>query len=150
MSLKSQLQSDLLEAMKARDEVKLAALRMFKAAVMKHEVSGKGKVEATDEDVLKILKKEVKQRRDSIEQFEKGGRPELADAEHKQLEVLEAYLPEEMSEAQIKEIAQEVIQQTGASGPADMGKVMGAVMQRTAGKADGGVVRALVQEALKK
>lgn len=148
MTFKSQLQSDLMSAMKARDEIKISALRMFKSAVMKFEVSGKEKVEATDDDVLKILKKEVKQRRDSIEQFEAGGRKDLADVERAQLAILEAYLPNEMTEDQIRTIVEQVILQLNAKGPSDMGKVMGMVMGKVSGQADGSVVKRVVQKVL--
>jgi len=144
MSLKSQLQSDLTEAMKARDEVKVATLRLLKAATMKFEVSGKEKVEATDDDVLKILKKEVKQRQDSIEQFEAGNRHDLAEIERKQLAVLEGYLPTQMNADELKAI----ITGTGTKSPSDMGKVMGLAMKKVAGQADGSMVREMVQKAL--
>ncbi|HCW31891.1 MAG: hypothetical protein UT55_C0021G0007 [Candidatus Peregrinibacteria bacterium GW2011_GWE2_39_6] len=148
MSLKSQLQSDLTEAMKARDEVKVATLRLLKAATMKFEVSGKEKVEATDDDVLKILKKEVKQRQDSIEQFEAGNRHDLAEIERKQLAVLEGYLPTQMNADELKAIVQAIITGTGTKSPSDMGKVMGLAMKKVAGQADGSMVREMVQKAL--
>ncbi len=149
MSLKNKIQNDLNEAMKAKNEVKTSTLRMLKAAVMKFEVSGKEKVEASEEDVLKILKKEAKQRKDSIQQFEEGGRQDLADPEKAELAILEEYLPEEMGEDQVREIVEAVVAETGASGPGDMGKVMGAVMGKVQGQADGTVVKDVVLSVLK-
>ncbi|MDP2625260.1 MAG: GatB/YqeY domain-containing protein, partial [Candidatus Peregrinibacteria bacterium] len=105
-------------------------------------------VEATDEDVLVIIKRQVKQRRDSIDQFEKGGRPELAESEKAELAVLEKYMPEMMSEDQVRAIVEEVVTAVGASGPSDMGKVMGAVMGKVNGQADGGLVKQMVQAVL--
>lgn len=148
MSLKSQLQTDLIEAMKAKDENKVSALRMLKAAIMKFEVSGKEKVEASDEDVLKILQKEVKQREDSIDQFEKGGRQDLVETEKKQLDVLKVYLPEQLSDEQLVSMIKAVMAEVGASGPQDMGKVMGPVMKKIAGQADGNKVKSLVEKTL--
>lgn len=148
MSLKETLNQDLIAAMKAKEEVKLRALRMVKAAVMNFEVAGKEKVEAKDEDVLQIIKKEVKKREDSVEQFEKGGRADLAALEREEVEVLKAYLPEMMGEEQLREIVKATVGELGASGPGDMGKVMGAVMGKVKGQADGTVVRKVVQEVL--
>lgn len=150
MSLKEQFQNDLITAMKERDEGRVSVLRMLKSAIMKFEVSGTQKSVATEEEVLQILKKEVKQRRESIDQFEKGGRPDLAVLEYKELAMLEAYLPEMMGETQVQAIVEEVVNQMNASGPQDMGKVMGAVMAQLKGQADGTLVRTLVQQVLQK
>lgn len=148
MSLKETLNQDLITAMKAKDEVKLRALRMVKAAVMNFEVAGKEKVVAADEDVLQILKKEVKKREDSIQQFEQGGRADLAALEREEWEVLKQYLPEMMGEDQLRDVVKATVSEMGASGPGDMGKVMGAVMGKVKGQADGTVVRKVVQEVL--
>ncbi len=148
MSLKETLNQDLIAAMKAHEEVKLRALRMAKAAIMNFEVAGKEKVEAKDEDVLQIVKKEVKKREDSIQQFEQGGRSDLAAAEREEMEVLKAYLPEMMGEDQLRDIVKATVAELGAGAPSDMGKVMGAVMGKVKGQADGAVVRKMVQEAL--
>lgn len=147
MALKQQIQQDMLAAMKAHDEVKLSALRMLKAAIMKFETSDERK-EATDADVMTLLGKEVKQRRDSIEGFKAGNRPELAKKEEQEMVVLQSYLPAQMSEEEVKGLIKEVIAQVGATSKADMGKVMGTLMPRVKGKADGGMVNKLVAAML--
>ena len=148
MTLKEKLVADLKDAMLAKDEVRVSTLRMLKAAVMKFEVSGTEKKDATDDDIISILKKEVKSRKDSVEQFRAGNREDLAKKEEAELKVLEVYLPEQMSEEQVREIAKKVIAEVGAASPADMGKVMGALMGHVKGKADGGVVNKVVKELL--
>lgn len=148
MSLKEKIYSDLTEAIKAKDEAKTSTLRMLKAEIMKHEVSGGQKKEATDEDVLSILQKQVKQRKDSEQQFRDGDRTEMADKEAKEAEILQQYLPEQLNEEEIKTIVKEGIEQTGASSKADMGKVMGAIMPKLKGKADGKIVNQIVMQLL--
>ncbi|MBI5754455.1 GatB/YqeY domain-containing protein [Candidatus Peregrinibacteria bacterium] len=147
MSLKDQLQKDLIEAMKSKNEAGVGAIRMLKTAIMKFETAGEAK-KATDEEVLQMIGKEIKQRKDSIEQFEKGNRPDLAIKEKAELAFLEKYMPAQMSEDEIKAIIKEGIAATGASSKADMGRVMGAIMPKVKGKADGGLVNKLVQAAL--
>ena len=147
MSLKETLQQDLMAAMKSKDEASLSAIRLLKTAIMKVETAGEPKV-ATDEEVIQLVGKEIKQRKDSIEQFEKGGRPELAEKEKAELKVLEKYLPPQLGEDEIKAIIKEAMASTGASSKADIGKLMGAIMPKTKGKADGGLVNKLVQEML--
>ena len=147
MTLKEQLQKDLIESMKSHDEVRTGAIRMIKAAVLKFEVSGEKKV-ATDEEVLNIIGKEVKQRKDSIEQFKAGGREDLAKVEEAELKVLQTYLPAQMSEEEVLAIAKEVVAATGASSKADIGKVMGALMPKVKGKADGQIVNKVVSSLL--
>lgn len=148
MSLKNQIQADLSEAMKAKDETKVSALRMLKSAITNWEVKGERK-EAKDEDIMPLVKKEIKQRRDSAQQYREGNRPELAEKEEKEIEVLEKYLPQQMSEEEIKKVVQEVIAELGASSKQDFGKVMGAVMGKLKGQADGGIVNKIVGEELK-
>ena len=148
MTLRKKLVADLKEAMLAKDELRVSTLRMFKAAVMKFEVSGTEKKDATDEDVMSILKKEVKSRKDSIEQFRSGNREDLAKKEEAEMKILEVYMPEQMSEDQVREIAGQVIAKTGASSMADIGKVMGALMGQVKGKVDGGIVNKVVKELL--
>lgn len=146
---KTQLQEELKQAMLAKDEVKKSVLRMLLSAINYYEIQkGGAGYEATDEDVLAVVQKEVKQRKDSIEQFTAGNRKDLADKETGELKLLENYLPEQMSEEEIKKLVDEAIAQTGASSPADMGKVMGALMPKTKGKADGGLVSKIVKEKL--
>ncbi|MBU2524261.1 GatB/YqeY domain-containing protein [Patescibacteria group bacterium] len=147
MSMKQQINDDLIAAMKDNDSIRKDALRMLKNSIMKFEVSGKDKV-ATDEIVMDLIQKEVKQRKDSITQFKDGGRDDLAEKEMKELEVLEKYMPEQMGEDEVREIVKQTVAEVGASGPADMGKVMGAIMPKVKGKADGGMVNNLVRESL--
>ena len=125
--LKEQIISDLTEAMKAREELKLSVLRMLKADIMKYEVSGADMV-ATDEVVLDILKRSIKQRKEAAEGFTKGGNEEAAKKEISEIAYFEKYMPEQMGEEEVKKIVQETIDQMSA-GPADFGKVMGAVGQ---------------------
>ncbi len=133
--------------MKAKNEVATSAIRLLKTAIMRFETTGDKKI-ATDADIIQLAGKELKQRRDSIEQFEKGGRPELAAREKEEITVLETYLPTQLSEDEVRTIVKEVIASTGASGKSDLGKVMGALMPKTKGKADGGMVNRIVQELL--
>lgn len=147
MSLKDQLQKDLIASMKAKDENVVTAIRMLKTSIMKFETAGAAK-QATDEEILQIINKEIKQRKDSIEQYEKGGRPELAAKEKAEMAFLEKYLPPQMDEEEIRAIIKEGIAETGATSKADMGRVMGAIMPKVKGKADGGLVNKLVQSML--
>jgi uncharacterized protein len=148
MVLRDQIQQDLLQSMKDKDEVKTAALRMLKAAIMKFEVSGSSKKEATDDEVIALVNKEAKQRKDSIESFRNGGREEMAAQEEAELKILQTYLPEQLSEEDLRKIVEGVIEQTGATSKADIGKVMGAVMPKVKGLADGGMINKLVGELL--
>lgn len=148
MALKNQLQADLIEAMKAKDEVKTSVLRMVKAAILKYEVSGDRK-EATDADILNIINKEIKSRKDSVEQFTGGNRMDLADKENAEIKVLEAYMPPQMSEDEVKQVVLDVMNSTGATSKADIGKVMGPVMAKVKGLADGGMVNKIVGSLLK-
>lgn len=146
-NLKDQIQEDLKTAMFAKDSVSLLAIRALKASILKFETSGSGK-ELNDEVVIDLAKKEVKQRKDSIEQFEKAGRPELAEKEMAEIKILEKYIPTQMSEEEIKKIVEETMKETGANSAKDMGKLMGALMGKVKGKADGGLVNKVVKEAL--
>lgn len=147
--LKEKLKNDLKQAMLAKDSEKTSVLRMVISAIGYFEIQkGGAGYEATDEDVLQVLHKEAKQRKDSIEQFRNGGRDELAVKEEKELEMLQTYLPEQMGEDEIRKLVEEAISQTGASTPQDMGKVMGALMPKTKGKADGTIVSKIVREKL--
>ncbi len=146
--LREQITKDLLDGMKAKQDVKVGALRMLKAAIMKLEVSGDGKKEASDEDVLTLVNKEIKSRRDSIEAFNKGGREDLAVKEEEEMKYLMAYMPAQLTEDEIRAIAKEAIANTGATAKGDFGKVMGAMMPKVKGKADGQVVSKIVGELL--
>ena len=147
MALKHQIHQDMLTAMKAHNEVTVSTLRMLKAAILKFEVSGERK-EATDADVLNLIGKEIKSRRDSVEQFRAGNRPEMADNEEKEIAVLLEYMPPQMSEEEVKKIAMEVIESMGAKSKAELGKVMGAMMPRVKGMADGDIVSKVVKSLL--
>ena len=147
MTLKEQIIADLTSAMKAKEELKLSTLRMLKAEVMKYEVSGADK-EATDDVVVDLIKKGIKQRRDSAEGFHKGGNEEAAQKELSEIKILEEYMPEQMGEEEVKKAVQEVINQVKPQGPQDFGKVMGAVMGKLKGQADGGLVNKVVKELM--
>lgn len=147
MTLKEKLQQDLIQAMKSKNEIATSAIRMLKAAILRFETAGEKRT-ASDEDIIQITGKEIKQRRDSIDQFEKGGRGELAQKEKDEIAVLERYLPAQLSDSELRSIIKEIIAQTGATGKSDLGRVMGALMPRTKGKADGGAVNRIVQELL--
>lgn len=146
--LKEQIQKDIIEAMKAKDDIRKEALKMIKAEIMKHEVSA-ADAEATDEVVTQILTRAVKQRKEAAEGFEKGGNADSAAKELQEAEIYQAYLPEQMSTDEIKAVVTETITEVGASGPSDMGKVMGAIMPKVQGKADGKLVKDVVIECLK-
>src|SRR3990167_8668057 len=143
------LQEELKQSMLARDEFKTSVLRMVLSAINYYEI-GKGGAgyEATDEDVMSVLQKEAKQHNDSIEQFKNAGRQELVDKETKELEILKAYLPEQMGEDEIKKLVEEAISQTGAKSIQDIGKFMGALMPKVKGKSDGSLVSKIVKDSL--
>lgn len=149
MNLKGKINEDLIKAMKAKEETRLGALRLLKAAIAKFEAAGKEKKEASDNEVLQIIGKEVKQRKDSIDAYRKGGREDLAAQEEEELNILQAYLPAQMSEEELKKVISRVISQIGAQGKGDFGKVMGAVMAQVKGKAEGQTVSRLLGEILK-
>lgn len=135
--------------MKAGDTVKRNALRMLESMIKNTEIEKLKKEEGlADAEVIEVLSRAVKQRRDSAEQFELGGRADLADKEKKEIEIISAYLPEQLGENKIREIIKKVITATGASSKADMGKVMGQVMGKLKGQADGNVVKKIVEEEL--
>ena len=147
MTLLEQITDDIKTAMKAREKEKLAALRSIKAALMLEATKdGSGKV--NEEVGAKILQKLYKQRKDAAALYKEQNRPDLLEDEVFQAEIIEAYLPAQMSEEEIAVVVGEVITQTGASSPADMGKVMGMTMKKLAGKADGSLISKLVKEAL--
>lgn len=148
---KQQLKDDLKGAMLAKDPLKTSVLRMVLSALGYYEIQkGGAGYEATDEDVLTVIEKEAKKQKDSIEQFTNAGRSELAEKEKNELAILEVYLPEQMGEDEIRKLVTEAITKTGASTLADMGKIMGALMPSTKGKADGGIVSRIVREELAK
>ncbi|MBO6795009.1 MAG: GatB/YqeY domain-containing protein [Balneolaceae bacterium] len=150
MSVKDQIFSDLKDAMKAKDADKLRVLRSIKAKMMEAEIAERkgGNASLSDEKAIQVLTKAAKQRKESIEQFENGGREDLAANEKVELEIIEAYLPEMMSEDEVRNIVKERIAAVGATGPQDIGKVMGPLMGQLRGKADGSLVSQLVKEEL--
>jgi uncharacterized protein YqeY len=145
--LNDQILADLKAAMLAKDNLRRDTLRMLKAAIEYAKIEQK-KEQLADADVLAVIKKQVKQRQDSIDGFEKGGRTDLADKEKAEMAVLKSYLPEELSPAQLEEIVAGVIAELGASTKADMGKVMKAAQAKVAGRADGRAVSQLVGSKL--
>jgi len=149
MNLKQKLQEELKQSMLARDVLKTSVLRMVISAINYYEIKkGGAGYEATDEDVLSVIQKEVRQRKDSIEQFQKGRRQDLVDKETEELELLQKYLPPQMSEEEIKSLVKETIAKTAASSMSDIGKVMGALMPKVKGKADGAIISKIVKEQL--
>lgn len=147
MSLKQQIVNDLTAAMKAKDVSRLSTLRMVKANVMNREIEKGG--ELTDEEIVKAMQTLVKQRRDSIEQYENAGRQELADKERSEIEFIEAYLPQAASREEIEAAVTQAIEETGASSARDMGAVMKATQVRLAGRnADGRTVSEIVKAKL--
>ena len=146
MSLKKQITEDMKSAMKAGEKDRLKVVRLIRAAIKQVEVDTRNELD--DAAVLGVLNKMVKQRRDSVEQFEKGDREDLAAIERAEIEVLQAYLPEQLSADDLTSLVDEVIAATGAESIRDMGKVMGQIKARAAGRADMGAVSAAVKERL--
>ncbi len=146
MSLKDQLSADMKSAMKAGDKDRLKVVRLLLADIKRAEVDGRKELD--DAGVLSVIEKAVKQRRDSIEQFEKGGRDDLADNERQELEVIRTYLPEQLGDDELDALIDEAIAATGAESIRDMGKVMGAIKAKAAGRADMGAVGAKVKARL--
>ena len=150
MSIKEQLKKDLTEAIRGRDEITSGTIRMVLTAITNEEVAGKEARVLSDEEVITVLSREAKKRREAAEAFESAGRADKSALEKSEGEVIAKYLPAQLSEADIAAIIADAIASTGAQGPGDMGKVMGAVKPKISGKADGGLVSALVKAALNK
>jgi len=150
MSIKDQLKLDLTEAIRSRDEIVSGTIRMVLTAITNEEVSGKEARQLSDEEVIAVLSREAKKRREAAEAFAEAGRTDKATLEKAEGEVIAKYLPAQLTEADIAAMIAEAIAATGAAGPADMGKVMGAIKGKIAGKADGSVVSSLVKAALSK
>ena len=146
MTLQERIDSDLKDAMRAKDAPRLGAIRLLLSAMKQKEVDER--VELSDTDVVTIIEKMIKQRRESIAQFEKAARQDLADKEKAEIQVLSAYLPQQLSDAEIQKEINSVIAESGASGAKDMGKVMAALKARLAGRADMGKVSGLVKGRL--
>lgn len=162
--LKQQLQKELTEALKAGDQLKRLVLGTLMTAVKNKELAKRtqiGKItndtreleqksQLSNDEILEVIAGEVKKRKDSIEQFQKGGRNDLANKEKAEMEILMAYLPEQLSEEKIKNEIQRVIEELGATSPKEMGKVIGAAMAKLKGRADGGTVSQIAKEILSK
>ena len=148
MGLKEILQHDLTEAIRSRDELKSGTIRMVLTAITNEEVSGKEARTLTEPEIITVLSREAKKRREAAEAFSEGGRPDRAEREKLEGEFIITYLPAQLSETDIKELISAAIAETGASGPAGMGQVMKIISPKIAGKADGGTVSALVKAAL--
>lgn len=146
MALRDQIDADMKAAMKAQDKQKLDAIRMIKSEYRKKEIDDR--VTLDDDALAGLLAKLVKQRQDSIDQYKAGGRQDLVDKETFELNIIQSYMPKQMSEDEVKALVAAAVKETGASSPKDMGKVMGALMPKTKGKADGKLVNQLVKAAL--
>lgn len=144
----SRINSDFLSAYKAHDDLRVSVLRMIKSSIQNAEIAKKETL--ADSDIVAVLKKEIKQRKDSIEAYEKAGRDDSASLEKKEMEIISTYLPSQMSTEEIRKIAEESINQLGASGMQDMGKVIGSIMQKHGDSVDGGAVSSIVKELLSK
>ncbi len=148
MGLKEQISEDMKTAMRAKDSGRLATIRLINAAIKQREVDER--IELNDDQVLSVIEKMIKQRKDSISQFEAGGRQDLADIEKAELVVLNAYMPAQMSEAEVQAEVTAAVTAAGAAGPQDMGKVMGVLKPKLAGRADMTAVSAMVKAVLSK
>lgn len=168
MSFKKKIQADIKKAMQDKDVLKVSVLRMAMANILNKEKEKRAKLnkagdlpaggedkldelsQLTDEEIIEVISSEAKKRKDSIEQYQKGNREDLAEQEKKELDILNDYLPEQMDEEEIRKIVKQKIEELGASAPQETGKVMGAIMPQLKGKADGNVISKIVQEELKK
>ncbi|RUS48494.1 GatB/YqeY domain-containing protein [Cohnella sp. AR92] len=146
MSLAERLNEDMKQAMRAQDKFRLSTIRMVRAAVKNQEIDLRRPLE--DNEVLDILSREVKQRKDSLQEFQKAGRDDLVTDLAAEIDIIAQYLPQQLTEEEIKAIVTQTIQETGASSKADMGKLMGALMPKVKGRADGKLVNQLVQQFL--
>lgn len=149
--MREKINDDLKTAMKAGEKDRVGTLRLINAAIKSADIEARpsGKDKITDADILSVLAKMVKQRRDSIEQFTAGGRPELADKEAAEIAIIEVYLPKQMSDDEAKAAIAAIVKETGAAGPKDMGKVMAALKAKYAGQMDFGKASALTKDLLK-
>ena len=147
MSLEADIQRDLITAMKAKNEIDLRGVRAIKAAILLQKTDGSGKA-LDEEGAIKLLQKLVKQRKESLTIFEQNGREALAQTEREEIEVIERYLPKQMSEPEIEAIVKGIIAETGASSMKDMGKVVGAANKAIAGQAEGAVISGIVKKLL--
>ncbi|MGM0844193.1 MAG: GatB/YqeY domain-containing protein [Bacillota bacterium] len=147
MSLLDRLNNDMKQAMRNKEKEKLSVIRMLKAA-LQNEAIKHGQQELSQDEELTVLSREVKQRKDSLQEFQNAGREDLVEKIQTELTYVEIYMPEQLSEDEVSNIIKQAIDETGASSKADMGKVMGAIMPKVKGKADGALVNKLVQNHL--
>ena len=150
MEMEKRIQTDMVAAMKAKETVKLASLRAIKAAILLAKTAEGGNGDVTDQEVVKIIQKLVKQRKESAQQYNDAGRPELAENELAEVAAMEVYLPKQLSEDEVKAELEKIIAEVGASQPSDMGKVMGVATKRLAGLAEGRLISTLVKQLLSK
>ena len=148
MALETQIQKDIMEAMKAKDTVRLNAVRSIKSAILLAKTAEGGTKELQDSDIIKLIQKLAKQRKEAAEQYVAAGRQELADNELAEAEVLATYLPKMLSEEEVEAKLKEIIASVGASGPQDMGKVMGVATKALAGLAEGKTISTIVRKLL--
>ena len=146
-TLEQQIQKDIMEAKKAKDNVRLNAVRAIKSAILLEKTSGNG-TEITDGTIQKVIQKLVKQRKEAAEMYTQAGRQELADNEIAEATAMEVYLPKQLSEAEVEDILKAIIAEVGASKPSDMGKVMGVATKKLAGQAEGKLISTLVKKLL--
>ena len=146
MSLKEQLTNDMKEAMKAHEKDRLAVIRMVRGAIRQQEIDGKK--ELNDDDVIAVISKEVKMRKDSIDEFTKGGRDDLVAKTQAEIDVLLPYLPQQLTEDEVRALVEAAVAKTNAATPKDMGKVMGVLMPQVKGRADGKMVNTIVRSFL--
>lgn len=146
--LKERIYSDLTDAMKKKETLRLGTIRLLKAEITKFEMSGKTRKKAEDDDIIPLISRLIKQRRDSAEQFRKGDREEMAKNEEEEIKILQDYLPPQLSIEDLEKIVKETISQLGANDKSAMGKVMGAVMGKVKGQADGNAVKGIVEKML--
>ncbi|MEQ8241209.1 MAG: GatB/YqeY domain-containing protein [Cyclobacteriaceae bacterium] len=148
MSLKTEIEAQIKQAMLNKEKTRLTALRSIKSLILLAETEKGAKEEITEEAELKLVTKAAKQRKDSLEIYKEQGREDLAMVEQAELEVIEEFLPKQLSDEEIKQEVQKVIDETGASGPQDMGKVMGMATKKLAGKADGKIISQMARQLL--
>lgn len=163
MTLKGKIDQDFKEAFKAKDEARVSTLRMLLAAIKTKEIEKRTRLSKTeplekleeasklnDEEIISVISSEIKRRKEAAEQYQQGGRPELVQKEEAEAKILVSYMPEQLSEEELRGLVKEAIKKSGASGPQEIGKVMGVLMPQVKGKADGGLVSRIVKEELEK
>jgi len=152
MSLKEQIQNDFKEAFKIKNEIRLSTLKMLQAEIHNAEIAKRTKLgeesSLNDDEIIDVISREIKKRKDAIEMYEKGGRGALAEKEKKEREILSAYLPEQISEDEIRDLAKKAIEQSGATSQKEIGKVMAILRPRVKGRADGSLVSKIIKELL--